>query len=47
MFTQYSGTDTQGIQKFIPFRRFNIVQIWNDCMCKTVPFPLPSDHPPK
>ena len=46
-FIHYSGTDTQDSQKFIPSRRFNIIQIWNYCMCKTVPFPLPSDHPPK
>ena len=37
-FTLYSGTDTQGSQELIPnlsFRRFNMVQKWNDCMCIT------------
>ena len=37
-FTCCSGADTQGSQKCIPnfsFRRFNTVQILNDCTCVT------------
>ena len=37
-FTQYSGTDTQDTQKFIPnflstCRQFDMAQILNDCVC--------------